>query len=257
MLKRSTFSFLCLTALSIASANSREIKYWHSEHYRGFERSNFCKLTDDNSKTDITEIRLCFDNRPLSENQSGLATRKDKAADFCQHFRDDPLLENSIDPLVSKQIPHGHNDQKERRQNLYLRSSLHVPVHDYAVGAYIQRRQFRRNRSQTLFSSGNMLSIVQKVRQVLLGDDYINLYWNYAGKPRVSSASIPETSQCFQKAFLFYWEKLENSCVNGVLSMSKKEVSRIEYRPVLKEYYSDLRDMLKFWQENMNSPIPL
>lgn len=246
MLKRSTFSFLCLTALSIASANSREIKYWHSEHYRGFERSNFCKLTDDNSKTDITEIRLCFDNRPLSENQSGLATRKDKAADFCQHFRDDPLLENSIDPLVSKQIRTGITIKKNE-DKIYTCEAVFTSLSMITLLEHISRdANLGETEVRPYFSSGNMLSIVQKVRQVLLGDDYINLYWNYAGKPRVSSASIPETSQCFQKAFLFYWEKLENSCVNGVLSMSKKEVSSIEYRPVLKEYYSDLRDMLKF-----------
>lgn len=246
MLKRATFSFLCLTALSIASANSREIKYWHSEHYRGFERSNFRKLTDDNSKTDITEIRLCFDNRPLSENQSGLATRKDKAADFCQHFRDDPLLENSIDPLVSKQIRTGVTIKKNE-DKIYTCEAVFTSLSMITLLEHISRDA---NLSETevrpYFSSGNMLSIVQKVRQVLLGDDYINLHWNYAGKPRVSTASIPETSQCFQKAFLFYWEKLENGCIDGVLSMRKKESDSIEYRPVLKENYSDLRDMLKF-----------
>lgn len=246
MLKRSTFSFICLIYLSIASANSSEIKYWHSEHYRGFERSNFRKLTDDNSKTDITEIRLCFDNRPLSENQSGLATRKDKVADFCQHFRDDPLLKISIDPLVSKQIRTGVTITKSE-DKIYTCEAVFTSLSMITLLEHISRdANLGETEVRPYFSSGNMLSIVQKVRQVLLGDDYIKLYWNYAGKPRVSSASIPETSQCFQKAFLFYWEKLENSCVNGVLSMSKKEPGSIEYRPVLKENYSDLRDMLKF-----------
>lgn len=246
MLKRSTFSFLCLTALSIASANSSEIKYWHSEHYKGFEYNKLPRLTNHKSSTDITEIRLCFDDRPLSENQSGLATGKDKAADFCQHFRDDPLLENSIDPSVSKQIRTGVTIKKNE-DKIYTCEAVFTSLSMITLLEHISRdANLGETEVRPYFSSGNMLSIVQKVRQVLLGDDYINLYWNYAGKPRVSSASIPETSQCFQKAFLFYWEKLENSCVNGVPSMSKKESGSIEYRPVLKENYSDLRDILKF-----------
>ncbi|MEE4016050.1 hypothetical protein V1T76_28590 [Roseibium sp. FZY0029] len=245
MLKRSTFSFLCLIALNIASANSSEIKYWHSEHYRGFERSNFRKLTDDNSKTDITEIRLCFDNRPLSENQSGLATRKDKA-DFCQHFRDDPLLENSIDPSVSKQIRTGVTITKSE-DKIYTCEAVFTSLSVITMLEHISRdTTLSETDIKPYFTSGNTLSNFQKVQKVLLGDDYINLHWNYAGKPRVSSASIPETSQCFQKAFLFYWEKLENSCIDGVLSMRKKDPGSIEYRPVLKANYSDLRDMLKF-----------
>lgn len=246
MLKRSTFTFICLTAHSIASANSNEIKYWHSEHYRGFERSNIRQLADDNSKTDITEIRLCFDNRPLSENQSGLPTRKDKAADFCQHFRDDPLLENSIDPSVSKQIRTGVTITKNE-DKIYTCEAVFTSLSMITLLEHISRdTNLRETDIKPYFTSGNTLSIIQKVQQALLDDDYINLQWNYAGKPRISSASIPETSQCFQKAFLFYWERLENGCIDSVLSLRKNESGSIEYRPVLKENYSDLRDMLEF-----------
>ncbi|CTQ47574.1 hypothetical protein [Roseibium aggregatum] len=244
MLKRAAFSFLSATILCIASANSSEIKYWHSEHYRGFEYDKLPRLTDHKSSTDITEIRLCFDDRPLSENQSGLATGKDKVADFCQHFRDDPLLENSIDPSVSKQIRTGVTIKKNE-DKIYTCEAVFTSLSMLSLLEHISRdANLGETEVRPYFSSGNMLSIVQKVQKVLLGDDYINLYWNYAGKPRVSSASIPETSQCFQTAFSFYWEKIEQSCIDGVFSMTEKEVGSTEYKSILKEHYDDLRNML-------------